>query len=136
MIVVLTLLVLVGLAMAVWYGTTPGAMTPSKADDAFPRFVAAQLPPGASGLIFAAILAATMSSMTSGTNALAGTITLDFFQRLCPDSKMNRLKFARTMTLVIGLIATGAAGLVSKLGAISTSPRSSPGCSWVRCSPA
>lgn len=117
-IVVLVLLVLVGLAMAVWYGTTPGAMPPERSDDAFPRFVASQLPPGASGLIFAAILAATMSSMTSGTNALAGTITLDFFQRLFPDSKMNRLAFAQAMTLVVGLIATLAAGLVSKLGAV------------------
>ena len=104
--------------MFVFYRFVPDTTRPENIDQIFPHFIAHELPVGISGLVLAAILAATMSSMTSGTNALAGTITLDFFQRLFPDSTINRLTFARVMTLIVGLIATAAAGLVSKLGPI------------------
>jgi SSS family transporter len=118
-ITVIVMLAMVGLAMAAWYGKVPGAVAPERADDVFPHFVVSQLPAGAPGLIVAAILAATMSSMTSGINSLAGTITMDFVARTSRfQSPRQRLRFGKMMSLALGLLATTIAGVVSHLGTI------------------
>ena len=46
-----------------------------RADDVFPRFIAEQLPVGLSGLLLAAILAAAMSSLSSGVNSIAAVLS-------------------------------------------------------------
>src|SRR5690606_14969963 len=82
-------------------------------------FVATRLPTGASGLLLAAILAATMSSMTSGINALAGSLTLDFRRDVTSSGEPRRqLVIARYASLAIGLISTLIAGVVGRLGTI------------------
>lgn len=116
--VVLLLLTTLGIAMAAWYSQA-SQLAPENIDDVFPRFVATVLPPGAAGLIFAAILAATMSSMTSGINSLAAAISLDFARHFRHDRTPEQsLRFARRLSLAIGLAATGTAGIVSRLGSI------------------
>lgn len=118
-IIVVLLLCAVGLSMLAWYGLVPGADAPEKADNVFPHFVATQLPIGAPGLIFAAILAATMSTMTSGINALASTITLDYVSRSPRFADpVRQLRFGRIASFTIGLLATGVAGVVSHLGSL------------------
>lgn len=118
-IIVICLLVAMGLSLALFYGLTKPGTAPLRADDVFPHFIATELPAGAPGLIFAAILAATMSSMTSGINALAGTIVLDFMSRSTRFANpRQRLNFARITSLVIGILATATAGLVGRLGSI------------------
>ncbi|MEX1039108.1 MAG: hypothetical protein WDZ51_00655 [Pirellulaceae bacterium] len=118
-VVVTALLIMLGLALSVWYGMVVDQIPPEKSDRVFPTFVAMYLPPGAPGLIFAAILAATMSSMTSGINSLAGCLTMDFVGRLRPNySHADRLRFARWASLGIGLSATMVAGMVQHLGTI------------------
>jgi SSS family transporter len=119
--IVLVLLVFVGLMLNSWYRYVADAALPETADKILPHFVATQLPSGLAGLLLAAILAATMSSMTSGINALAGSLTIDFHAR----SKTGRtrsskelLPFARYSSLAIGLIATLCAGFVGSLGSI------------------
>jgi len=76
--VVLILLAMVGLAVGTWYSVNPDAGLPTQADKVFPYFVATQLPAGFSGIVVAALLAATMSSITSGINALSGSLLNDF----------------------------------------------------------
>ena len=118
-LVVLSLLVGVGLAINAWYRTVEDPNLPTKIDDIFPYFLASQLPAGISGLLLAALIAATMSSMTSGINTLAGAITIDFRTRLGgPISPKQQLRFGRWASLVIGLASTAAAGLVNKLGTL------------------
>lgn len=118
-VIVVTLLVVMGISLVLFYGTVKPGQAPLSADEIFPRFIATELPPGVPGLIFAAILAATMSSMTSGTNALAGTIVLDFLARSPHFSgSKRRLKTARLLSLGIGLVATLAAGVIGRLGSI------------------
>lgn len=118
-VIVLILLALVGLSISAWYRTVHDPALPVNPDDVFPYFVASQLPSGVAGLILAAILAATMSSMTSGINALAGTLTLDFQSHFRPDmTPARQLRFAKLTTLALGLAATGVAGLVGQLGTI------------------
>lgn len=118
-LVVLLLLVGVGLAINAWYRTVQDPNLPAKIDDIFPYFLASQLPAGISGLLLAALIAATMSSMTSGINTLAGAITMDFRTRLGgPITSAQQLTFGRWSSLVIGLASTAVAGVVNRLGSL------------------
>jgi Na+/proline symporter len=117
--IVLALLAGVGLSLFVFYHNVHDPNLPARADKVFHYFVAHRLPPGLSGLLLAAILAATMSSMTSGINALSGVITLDFAGRYGPQlSERAQLRLARISSLLIGICATLAAGLVANLGTL------------------
>lgn len=117
--IVLTLLAFIGLLLFAWYHFNPDPNLPDAPDKAFPYFVATQLPKGVSGLVFAALLAATMSSLTSGVNAVSATISLDFRARMGkPISPKLQLSFGRRVSLSVGLIATLAAGIVKSLGNI------------------
>lgn len=117
--IVVALLGVLGLGLAMWYATQAGAALPANPDQVFPRFVATQLPAGLTGLILAALLAATMSSMTSGINTLSATLTFDFRTRFGkPMTLEQQLRFAKLTSLVVGLIATALAGVVGLLGDI------------------
>ncbi len=118
-IAVVILLIMTGLGLSMWYAVDPQAIEGLKPDQIFPRFVASQLPQGVTGLVFAAVLAATMSSMTSGINTLSATVTLDFRARFgSPMTDVQQLRFAKRTSLAVGLVATALAGLVSYLGDI------------------
>lgn len=118
-IIVLALLTGVGLALFVYYAHVNDPTLPTKTDAIFPHFVATRLPQGLTGLLLAALLAATMSSLTSGINSLAGVLTLDFRHRFGSAMTDNQqLFFAKMISLVIGLVSTIAAGYVSKLGTL------------------
>ncbi|MFZ9682470.1 MAG: sodium:solute symporter family transporter [Cephaloticoccus sp.] len=79
--VVLTLIT-IGLLLYLWYRHHPDPNLPGRADLIISYFISQELPVGVSGLLIAAIMAATMSSMTSGINALAGAVTNDWIARL------------------------------------------------------
>ncbi|MEX2170094.1 MAG: hypothetical protein WD851_12355 [Pirellulales bacterium] len=118
-ILMLAMLSGVGLAMFVFYHFLPDPALPTDADKIYPHFIATQLPVGVSGLVLAAILAATMSSMTSGINALSGTITLDLLPRIAgPLSPKKQLRFARVCSCVVGIVSTFLAGFVNRLGTL------------------
>ena len=118
-ILVITLLSAMGLALFVFYHYLPDPSLPTNADKIYPHFVATQLPVGVSGLVLAAILAATMSSMTSGINALSGTITLDLMPRIMhPLAPVQQLRFARICSGVVGIVSTVLAGFVNRLGSL------------------
>lgn len=81
------------------------------ADKLFPYFIAHQLPPGVGGFILAALLAAAMSSLDSGVNAITAVVTTDMLGPNSKDKskKTDGMAVARTLTVVIGVIATGSA---------------------------
>ena len=117
--VVVLLLVLVGLSLTAWYHYNPDNALPESQDQVFPYFISSQLPSGTAGLLLAAILAATISSMTSGVNTLAATITFDFRLRYGGDmTPAQQLRFGRITTLVVGIGSTIIAGFVGALGTI------------------
>lgn len=118
MILVLTMLAAVGLTVGTWYNLHPDPAVPTDADKVFPYFVATQLPVGFMGVVIAAILAATMSSITSGINALSGSLLSDFYsfdQRVAPGAL---LRYARLTSAVIGVLATVVAGLIEDMGTL------------------
>lgn len=114
-VIVVVLLTLVGLSLFVFYSHASDPALPAKADQVFPHFVATRLPVGVAGLLLAALLAAT--SIPSGINTLAAVLTLDFHARVARDmTPARQVWWGRFYSLVIGLAATMAAGVVSRLG--------------------
>jgi SSS family transporter len=108
-----TLFLVIGLLLWVYYRES-GLTPPSPPDRIYPKFIWDFLPPGVSGLVIAAILAAAMSNLSAALNSLASTTVMDFIK---PYDKRNRsdgdyLALARRMTIVwcailfvIGLLA-------------------------------
>lgn len=78
------LLVVCGVALFYFYSqqaTTPAALqalVTGEADQLMPRFMAEELPAGLTGLLLAALLAAAMSSISSGINSISTVISSDF----------------------------------------------------------
>jgi solute:Na+ symporter, SSS family len=80
------LLALVGLAMLAWFTENshlllPGQTINDQADTLFPRFILLALPSGVSGLVIAGLLAAAMSSLSSGLNSVASVVSEDLIKR-------------------------------------------------------
>jgi solute:Na+ symporter, SSS family len=72
------LFLLVGIA--IWAaGLAPGSIP---GDQVFPRFIIEHLPAGLAGLVIAGILAAAMSTHSSAINAMASSLTHDFYAAL------------------------------------------------------
>lgn len=83
-----------------------GAAPPTIGDHVLPHFIVNFLPTGLIGLILAAILAASMSSISSDLNSIATVATRDYFKRLLPDiSDRAQLLTGRLMVLLAGMIA-------------------------------
>jgi Na+/proline symporter len=117
-VVVLTL-VAIGLLLWLWYRHHPDPLRPAQPDRLVSYFIAQELPAGLSGLLIAAVLAATMSSMTSGINALAGAVTNDWVVPLGRKrSPVELYRFSRRASFVIGIVATLSAGLIERMGSI------------------
>ena len=74
---------LLGVALYTFVASHPGFLPPEvKGDAVFPYFIGFGLPPGISGLLLAAVAAATMSTLSANLNAAASAITTDFYKRL------------------------------------------------------
>ena len=116
---VIITLVVTGLLLSVWYARNPAAEVPAKPDLVLGHFIVRELPPGVAGALIAAILAATMSSMTSAINSLAGVITNDWLPRLGrPRTPGELYRFGRRASLLIGVAATLLSGFAADLGSV------------------
>ncbi len=72
------------------------------ADNAYPLMVQRLLPPGLTGLMVAALLAALMSSLSSVFNSCSTLITMDIYKKLRPEASERRLVFiGRVNTAII-----------------------------------
>lgn len=89
-------------------------------DQALPAFVKLKFPPGVVGLLIAALMAATMSSIDSGIHSVTTALVVDFRDRLMPQWKPKTEKgemlTARILLVVIGSAAVILACFVSQLG--------------------
>ncbi len=77
----------------------------ANADKLFPRFVIVGLPIGASGLVTAGLLAAAMSSLSSGVNSSAAVISEDIVCRLfrSSDSELQHIRLIRWVSVLVGI---------------------------------
>ena len=81
------------LGVALWtYYQSHAAALPAgtKPDAVLAVFIARELPSGVSGLVLAAVAAATMSTLSANLNAAASAITTDFYRRLLVDAGARR----------------------------------------------
>lgn len=89
-------------------------------DQALPQFVRLQFPPGVVGLLVAALMAATMSSIDSGVHSVTTALVVDFRDRLFPQwrpqTEGGEMRAARWMVIVTGAIAIVLACFVGQLG--------------------
>jgi len=104
---------MMGVALWTFYQSHPGALAEgTKPDAVLPIFIAKELPVGVSGLIFAALAAATMSTISSNLNSAATAITVDFWERLvlrrrkmdAEDGDRSKLRCAQTATFIVGIL--------------------------------
>ena len=107
------LLAVIGAALVYYYTQGPEILpehfnlaSGKDRDAIFPFFVASQIPPGLAGAIFAALLAAAMSTIDSGVNSWATVATVDFGRLRKKPSTGNRVFQARVITLIVGLVVT------------------------------
>ena len=75
-------------------------------DNIFPQFIRIHLLSGLRGMVVAALFAAAMSTIDSGSNSASTILTVDFFRRLSrtPISEERELRRARILTATMGLI--------------------------------
>lgn len=132
-----TLFFALGTTLWAFYRTFPERLDATgRTDEIFAWFIVRELPPGISGLVVAALLAASMSSLDSSLNSMASALTTDFYARLrtvrcrarppspqvhdAPrSSQQQELAFARLATLVLGFLATLLATWLAWLEALS-----------------
>jgi SSS family solute:Na+ symporter len=100
-----------GTALFLFYKQQPAELNPViKTDGIFPFFAAQQLPPGVSGLVIAALLAATMSTVSSSLCSVSNLVVDDFYKRFSKNpSDVKAVKVGRIATLVIGLFGISSA---------------------------
>ena len=99
-----------GVALWSFYRAHPGALPAGvKPDAVLPVFIARELPTGVSGLVLAAVAAATMSTLSSNLNSAASAFTTDFYRRLRKGQR----------ELLCGKVCTVAVGLFGGAGALA-----------------
>lgn len=109
------LFLLIGVMLFVFYHTSGAPPVPAeitaRADRIFPHFIVTQLPPGAVGLVVAAVLAAAMSTLSSSLNASAATSLADFYQPLVAPGRSARhyLNVSKILTVMWGIVQIGVA---------------------------
>jgi Na+/proline symporter len=99
----------------------PGQMTPGStifddADTLFPRFILVGLPTGITGLIVVAIMAAAMSSLSSGLNSSSAVIQEDVLNRVKKRKEKNtssELKEIKRTSALLGLAVSCSCFFVS-----------------------
>ncbi len=106
----------IGTALWMYYKHNPGRLDPLLPIDAtFPLFIAAELPPGVTGLIIAGIFAAAMSTLSSIINSVATLLSVDFYDKLAKNpTERGSVRFAEIMTVLVGLAGMGLALVLSR----------------------
>ncbi len=113
-----TLFLLIGILLFVYYRDT-GAALPAQADRIYPAFIWSYLPPGAAGLVMAAILAAAMANLSAALNSLASTTVMDFYRAVRgPTEEAASLRLARLATVAWGGVLLAIGILARKWGSV------------------
>ncbi|AWW29609.1 sodium transporter [Echinicola strongylocentroti] len=97
----------------------PGLVTTQQMEGAYLMMCAKALPIGMLGLMIAAMVFATASSVNTTLNMMAAVTTNDLYKSIHPQASEKQLiKVARWVTVVFGLGVMGVAMLVPYLGGI------------------
>lgn len=113
------LLTLVGLSLLAYFRLNPhlipdGQTILGNADRLFPQFIAVALPAGLSGLVVAGLLAAAMSSLSSGVNSSCSVITVDFIDRFrgSKENDLDHVRLAKYVSVFVGVLVVSLSAYV------------------------
>jgi Na+/proline symporter len=101
------LFLIIGVGLHAFYSGAAFA-TP---DHIFPRFIIEEMPPGLTGIVIAALLAAAMSTVSSSLNSLSAASTHDIYLPLTKRSLdgAGELRIGRIFTILWAVILLGGA---------------------------
>lgn len=106
-IFIATVFYLIGTGLFVFYGQNPALAQTTRQDQIFASFIAYQLPVGVTGILLAAIYAASQSTLSTGLNSVATSWTLDIQARLSKKelSMKVQTRIAQFVSLAVGVVA-------------------------------
>ena len=110
-----------GTLLYAFYKKNPAGLNPLlTTDQTFPQFIAAELPPGVTGLIIAGVFAASMATLSSNINSIATLVSVDFYERYAKaPSQAFSVRLAEITTVVTGALGTGLALFLSRFDTAS-----------------
>jgi len=119
-VVVTSCLAVLGFALLGFFRTFPQYLDPGMsiakdADKLFPHFIVRMLPAGITGLVISGLLAAAMSSLSSGINSSCSVISVDFINRFRKSREAVSDRGAVVQTKVISLVTGLLAVLLSSM---------------------
>ena len=116
-----SLFLVIGIMLWVFYQNT-GLLAPEPRDRLYPFFIWHHLPPIASGIAVASVLAAAMSTLSASLNSLASATVMDFYLpwkgKTSGSSGDHQLKISRWATFFWGLVLLGIATLARQWGSV------------------
>ncbi len=107
-----------GVAVYAFYKSHPGLLDPAmtKTDSILPYFIMHELPVGVSGLLIAAIFAASQSTISSSLNSIAASWSKDFDMRIIRPGRDDAtyLSAAKWVVTAVGCLGTATALWMAK----------------------
>jgi SSS family solute:Na+ symporter len=113
-----TMFFFVGTALFVYYQTFPDpVVTGMEADQVLPYFILTRIPEGLAGIVIAAVMAAAMSSLDSGINAISTVTVVDLMKPLLLKNRSDRfyLRAARVIATVVTVLVVAGAITFSRI---------------------
>lgn len=111
---------MVGTALYLYYKQNPELITETfkgAQDKVFAYFITYELPVGITGIILAALYAASQSTLSTGINSVATSWVMDIQTKITPNmSYEKQTKIAQYISLGIGIFAIIVAMYLSRLG--------------------
>ena len=105
-IFVATIFYLIGTCLFIFYNQNPELAQTIKQDQIFASYMAYQLPVGITGILLAAIYAASQSTLSTGLNSVATSWTLDIQTVISKDMSFEKqTKIAQYISLGVGIVA-------------------------------
>jgi len=116
-VLIAVLVQFMGVSMFGYFHANPELMNPFMTNDqVVPLFVTQTLPPGISGLIIAALFAASMSTLSSSINSVSTLVAEDFFIKIFKNSTdKQKLLVMKGTSMLVGLFGTGTALYMASL---------------------
>ena len=114
-----TIFYLVGTGLYLYYQQNPDLITETfrnSQDQVFAYFITYELPVGITGIILAALYAASQSTLSTGINSVATSWVMDIQTKITPNMSYDRqTKIAQYISLAIGIFAILVAMYLARL---------------------
>lgn len=113
-----TLFFFVGTSLFVYYATFPDPVVEGlESDQVLPYFLLSRVPEGVAGIVVAAVMAAAMSSLDSGINAIATVTVVDLLKPYLARNRSDRyyLRAARVVAAAVSVFIVCGALIFSRI---------------------